>query len=890
MGTVTPREQFLIRVLNSITDPLVIYDRNYRIVMANQALMTIYHREPEQLMGRLCYEVFHGRSAVCEECHIQDVFQSGESQMREKVIRLPNGRLRHFEIHAYPVRDAGGDVIQAIEHSRDISERKNLEHRIKASDERYQIIVETAKEGIFCVDDEARVTFANRRLAGMLGYSPDEIMGQSVFDLMGEGSMAVLKYQLDRRRKGISDVYELNFKNREGTCLVGMISAAPLMVNDTFLGSVGIVTDITHMKRVESELRSAKEFSEKIVNNITDNLIVVDPGTHRIAQANTSFLARVGLDAEKVLGEPCYAVMLGRKTPCWEDGIHCPVRESAVMKRPAQCDKVHFNAEGQERMLQILTYPLIDSGGHVELIIRMERDVTEKRRMEEALAFRSKELQKTQHQMETLFEISRRASAEDSLQELIHSLHDFAEGIFPDSDPLFLILDADSDRFLPFEECRPDVVEPLRGLHQRMEKVGLASEFVRHLRSTKDPQVVTSTDGTNVHPFFKAVAEIYPSWFGLPIFVQQHCIGYFLLGSHACTNYSRENLRFFHALFAQVAGHIRHLVLYDSEINRIRDRSPEKISHGELIGQSEKMIKIYDLIDLVAMSDTTVLITGENGTGKELVALAIHKQNYRRKGPFMVANCSAYSPNLLESELFGHEKGAFTGAIRQKKGRIERAQEGTLFLDEIGDISLATQVLLLRFLQDRRFERVGGEETIEANVRILAATNRDLRRGVEEGRFREDLYYRLNVFSIHMPPLRERKEDIPLLSRHFLKKFCLKEGKKIQEISSDAMKVLMDYNWPGNVRQLENALSYAVIISQEETIKRKHMPPFLLKGAAGEPVRISLSENERVLVLQALEESNWNKHDAARRLQLSRSTLYSKIRRYGLGKRAATGG
>ena len=888
MDPVSTREQFLNKILNSITDPLVIYDRNFRIVMGNQALVGIYHREPEQLMGRHCYEVFHGRSAVCEECHIQDVFRSGESQMREKVIRLPNGRLRHFEIHAYPVKDAGGDVIQAIEHGRDISERKNLEHRIKASDDRYQAVVETAREGIFFLDDEARVTFANGRLAGMLGYSPDEIMGQSLFDLMGEGSMAVVKDQLDLRREGKSDVYELNFKNKEGTSLVGLISATPLMANNTFLGSVGIVTDITRMKQVESELRSAKEFSEKIVNNITDQLVVIDPGTHRIAQANTSFLARVGLPMEKVVGEPCYAVMLGRKTPCWEDGIHCPVRESAAIKRPAQCNKVYPNAEGQERMLRVLTYPLVDSRGKVELILLMERDITEKRKMEEALAFRSKELQTSQHQLETLFEISRRASAEDSLQELIHTLHDFVEGIFHDSDPLFLILDGDSDRFLPLEGCRPDVVEPLRGLQQRMEKAGLASEFVRHLRSTKDPQVVTSADGKNVHPFFNAVAEIYPSWFGIPIFVGQHCIGYFLLGSNACTNYSREDLRFFHALFAQTAGHIRHFVLHDSEIHRIRDHSPETISHGGLIGQSEKMIKVFDLIDLVAMSDATVLITGENGTGKELVALAIHKQNYRRKGPFMVANCSAYSPNLLESELFGHEKGAFTGAIRQKKGRIERAQEGTLFLDEIGDISLATQVLLLRFLQDHRFERVGGEETIEANVRVLAATNRDLRRAVKEGRLREDLYYRLNVFSIHLPPLRDRKEDIPLLSRHFLKKFCLKEGKKIQEISSDAMKALMDYNWPGNVRQLENALSYAVIISKEETIKRKHMPPFL-KETGGEPARVSLSENERGLILQALEESNWNKHDAARRLQLSRSTLYSKIRRYGLGKRAASG-
>jgi DNA-binding NtrC family response regulator len=300
------------------------------------------------------------------------------------------------------------------------------------------------------------------------------------------------------------------------------------------------------------------------------------------------------------------------------------------------------------------------------------------------------------------------------------------------------------------------------------------------------------------------------------------------------------------------------------------------------------MLDIYDLIDLVAMSDATVLITGEHGTGKELVAQAIHKQNSRRRGPFVVANCSAYSPTLLESELFGHEKGAFTGAIRQKKGRVERAQGGTLFLDEIGDISLATQVLLLRFLQDHCFERVGGEETIEANVRVLAATNRDLRREVEEGRIREDLYYRLNVFSINVPPLRERKEDIPQLSRHFLDKFSVKEGKGIREISPDAMQALMDYNWPGNVRQLENALSYAVIISQDETIKGKHLPPFL-KEAAGEPVQISLSENERRLILRALEESNWNKHDAARRLQVSRSTLYSKIRRYGLEKEAGTG-
>jgi DNA-binding NtrC family response regulator len=315
-----------------------------------------------------------------------------------------------------------------------------------------------------------------------------------------------------------------------------------------------------------------------------------------------------------------------------------------------------------------------------------------------------------------------------------------------------------------------------------------------------------------------------------------------------------------------------------------RQPETEKISHGSIIGKSKKMQEIYELIELISKSDATVLITGENGTGKELVAKAIHQQSHRHRGPFVVANCSAYSPTLLESELFGHERGAFTGAIRQRKGRIERSNGGTLFLDEIGDISPATQVLLLRFLQDHCFERVGGERPIEADVRVLAATNRDLRRRVEAGEFRDDLYYRLNVISIHLPLLRERKEDVPLLAAHFLKKYNQKEGKAAFSFSTEAMEALMEYEWPGNVRQLENAISHAVILVQGDVIRRRHLPRFLRETPAAS-VSTSLAQNERHLILRVLQESNWNKHDAARRLQVSRSTLYSKIRRYGLEKK-----
>jgi len=295
------------------------------------------------------------------------------------------------------------------------------------------------------------------------------------------------------------------------------------------------------------------------------------------------------------------------------------------------------------------------------------------------------------------------------------------------------------------------------------------------------------------------------------------------------------------------------------------------------------MHEVYQLIDLVSGTDATVLITGENGTGKELVARMIHRQSKRSRGPFVVANCSAYSPTLLESELFGHEKGAFTGAIRRKKGRFELAQGGTLFLDEIGDIPPATQVLLLRFLQDHCFERVGGELTIETDVRVLAATNKELYKEVQTSRFRDDLYYRLNVITIQLPALRERKEDIPVLCQHFLNKYNLKEGKKIGRFSPDAMQALMDYEWPGNVRQLENAISHAVILAQGEIIRRRHLPRFL-KDSDEDVLPTSLAETEKRLIQRVLKEANWNKHEAARRLRVSRSTLYSKIRRYRISQ------
>ncbi|MDP3181454.1 MAG: sigma-54-dependent Fis family transcriptional regulator [Desulfobaccales bacterium] len=874
-------ENFPPSIFNSVTDPLALYDRNFQVLRINQAFMTMHQLSAEPVIGRKCYEVFHGRSAICEKCHVQEVFATGEPRSREMLLSLPYGEQRFFEVHAYPIKDSRGTTIQVIEHGRDITWRKNLKRQLKASEEKYRTIVEMAREGIFTVDAEARFTFANESMARMLGYRPEEIIGRSAFDFMEEEAKNIAKAQFEQRRQGVADTYELNLKRKDGAGLVNLVSAAPLMVNGAFLGSIGVFTDITQLKQVEAELRTAKEFEEKIINSITDNLIIIDPRTHRIVQANDSFLARVGLESQAVVARPCYEVMLGRTRPCAEDGISCPVQETARLKREASSHKAYPDIQGQERIFQINTFPFFNAQGEVELVVRLERDATDKRRMEEALAFRTRELEKTQLQLEKLFEISREGSAKNSIPELIHFLHGVTLEIFPESDPMFFLLDAGKQQFLPLAECPPYVTEPTQRLLGRLEQPGLVADFVQYLGKNKDPQIITFAEPNSQVPFMKLISQTYPSWFGLPILAQQHGVGYFLLGSHTFREYSREDLHFIHALFAQVGGYLGHLVQDELEINHRTQELSRPTSYGEIIGQSKEMQEVYDLIDLVSGTDATVLITGDNGTGKELVAQSIHRQSKRNRGPFVVANCSAYSPTLLESELFGHEKGAFTGAIRRKKGRFELAQRGTLFLDEIGDIPPATQVLLLRFLQDHCFERVGGEVTIEADVRVLVATNKDLYREIRAGRFRDDLYYRLNVISIHLPSLKQRKEDIPLLCQHFLNKYNLKEGKKITRFSSNALQSLLDFDWPGNVRQLENAISHAVILAKGEVIRRKHLPRFLKEGSEG-TISSSLTENERRLVFRILQEVSWNKHEAARRLRISRSTLYGKIRRFGL--------
>jgi two-component system response regulator HydG len=337
---------------------------------------------------------------------------------------------------------------------------------------------------------------------------------------------------------------------------------------------------------------------------------------------------------------------------------------------------------------------------------------------------------------------------------------------------------------------------------------------------------------------------------------------------------------------------LEHISL-KAENKNLKDKLSANYDLKNIVGKSKAMKGLIDMLAMVAPSEATVLITGGSGTGKELIARSIHYNSPRKDHSLVVVNCAALTETLLESELFGHEKGAFTGADKRRDGRFAQAHKGTIFLDEIGEMSPIMQAKLLRVIQERELQRVGSDDTVKVDVRILGATNRNLEDDVAEGKFREDLYYRLNVVTVDVPPLRDRQDDTPLLAQHFLKRYSEKNRKPVKGFSPTAMDILLKYDWPGNVRELENAVERSVILSNGDYITEKELPLNLTRSysdesnwVAAQPVNAEprpLEEVEKEAILAALDASGGNKSETARRLGINRKTLHKKLKSYGVG-------
>ncbi|MBX7158206.1 MAG: sigma-54 dependent transcriptional regulator [Verrucomicrobiae bacterium] len=340
-----------------------------------------------------------------------------------------------------------------------------------------------------------------------------------------------------------------------------------------------------------------------------------------------------------------------------------------------------------------------------------------------------------------------------------------------------------------------------------------------------------------------------------------------------------------------VARHLRTRSL-EAENRQLKGQIQTQFGLENIIGKSPRMVEVFDLVKQVAPSRATVLIQGESGTGKELIAKAIHQLSPRKEGPLVTVHCAALSPQLLESELFGHEKGAFTGAMERRIGRFEAADGGTIFLDEIGEIDPATQVKILRVLGERSFERVGSTKTMKVDVRLIAATNKDLKKLVDEGKFRDDLYFRLNVVLIALPPLRERQEDIPLMVKSFLTEFNRENGKRVRDFTPEAMERLLAYSWPGNVRELRTAVEHAVVLAKGEDASLRDLPVSLRRMDTNlteqrmekmiKNSQLNWEATEKQLILKALMKTKGNRTEAAKAMGMSRRTLHRKLNAYGL--------
>ncbi|MBI4963764.1 MAG: sigma 54-interacting transcriptional regulator [Desulfomonile tiedjei] len=487
---------------------------------------------------------------------------------------------------------------------------------------------------------------------------------------------------------------------------------------------------------------------------------------------------------------------------------------------------------------------------------------------------KAKELERSHNQTRTFCEIVREIGALPTVNEIGPALIKRFQKILICKQMVLILLNEDRTALFSVSEDHVKMVNDPKIIDSAAEPLQSASGCTVFGRSIFRPPLVPES------------FRFSPQQVLAPLTGETQILGGLVIACPGDCECEPKDIELVGLILTQASGVIRRAVLHEQSISEFRARIENTAEFCGIIGKDPKMQVVYRLIQDIAPTDATVLIQGESGTGKELVARAIHQQSERRHNSFVVINCSAYPDSLLESELFGHEKGAFTGAIRQRAGRFEQADGGTVFLDEIGEVPPSSQIKLLRVLQTQSFERVGGERTLKVNVRILAATNKDLVKEVQKGSFREDLYYRLNVIPISLPPLRNRPNDIPLLANGFLKKFATDQGKSIEEFSPESMRILLDHGWPGNVRELENTVEHSVVLAKGRRIETSDLPAALRGHSRPSPSNDLplMVESERALIERTLEETNWDKKKAARRLGIGRTTLYSKLRKYHIVK------
>jgi formate hydrogenlyase transcriptional activator len=758
--------------------------------------------------------------------------------------------------------------------------------------ERLRHLVENAADAFFVVDPQGHFVDANQRACDDSGYSRGALLQMCVWDLAVDFTPAHFASLVRQMTAGPLTV-QARHRRKDGTTY-------PVEVRVCLVESrghrlvLGLVRDVTERERAVDALRKSEQRFHSIFEHSNDAAFVIDPATDAILDVNSRACAMLAYSREELLALPSSAVHPHERPR------RLAFVQSVLDRGGGWTDELTCLTKAGERIPTEVSASIIDAGGRTA-IIALVRDIRARKRAELALKEHAARLEDL---------VAERTAALRQSEERHRVLLEINNAIVSnlDRESLFAAITRALGKVLPFDRASltfPSVAKNVATVHalaglNAVSAVPLHSEIplagsrigwvLEHRRAVAIGDLSSDPRG----PESRLLEEGLRSAIVAPLLRARGAIGTVNVASSTPDHYSDQDAEFLTEVGRQVALAVENMLAYE-EIARLKARVEQenlylqeeiKTQHNfaEIVGQSAAIKKVLQAVETVAPTLATVLVTGETGTGKELVARAVHELSPRRAKPMVTVNCAALPAGLIESELFGYEKGAFTGAVARRIGRFELAHGGSIFLDEIGDLPMDLQAKLLRVLQDGQFERVGASHTLTVDVRVVAATNEDLEAAIEAGKFRADLYYRLNVFPIGLPPLRERKDDIPILVRHLVMKHRTRLGKPIDSIPRAVMEALVDYAWPGNVRELENVIERAVILSRGSQLELGDWLPRPRVTRQGAAIA-SLEEVERGYILDVLETTHWRvdgPKGAARLLALKPTTLEARMKKLGI--------
>ena len=774
---------------------------------------------------------------------------------------------------------------RVAQRTRDIADREAKIRRL----------VEANIIGIFVWNLEGRIIDANEAFLRMLSYDREDFVSgrvrlpQMTPPEWREGDLRAFE---ELRRTGTVQPYEKEFLRKDGSRVAVVVGAANFAENAN--EGVAFVMDITERKNAERELMRSEDRLRQVIDTIPQQ-IWSGPADGSLDFCNLRWRSELGLSMQSLQGDG------------WQQMLHPEDRDRVVQAwqhsvtsgTPYEQQERHRMADGQYRWFLCRGVPLRDEHGNILRWFGTNTDIHDQKQAEDERRRLSDQLKQERDRLRLLLDLNHRFISKLDSREFFNALLEAVRRLAGWDWASILLPDVASNRLAVY--LSRDHVIFREGATLAMDG-SLPGEVYR----SGKPVIFRVTDLPRLCPTYRdspwmqetARAEHIEAGCMLPLIHEGEVMGVLSLMTRVAQETAKSNLDFLQELAALVAANLHNTLRFQS-VNESRQRLLSERKYieaefleergiAEIIGDSPGILEVLRQISAVAPTDSTVLITGETGTGKELIARAIHERSPRQENSFIKVDCGAIPATLLESELFGHEKGAFTGAAMQKLGRFELADHGTLFLDEVGDIPLELQPKLLRVLQDHAFERLGSNRTRQVDVRVVAATHRNLQSMVEEGTFREDLYYRLKVFPLVIPPLRERSSDIPVLIRYYVAKYARRMKKEVPAVSQAAMEVFLRYPWPGNVRELQHFIERSVVLTSGRQLQAplSELQQFIQRRASRRPAAArKLEDIEREAILQALQESNWvvgGPRGAAQKLGLKRTTLASRMEKLAI--------